>query len=127
MLNENHALVGVVIVWIGSLHPDAAAGAVCGGFFFWSLSQDLPIINRFFLLLGSVGLGYGMALPLARVDNGWAWFVAGIGASLVHVVIEALREMVNNGSPWPPWLRDLVSVLPIGRKQNQGRNDDDSR
>lgn len=122
----NMTIWGFFVVALGSVHPESAAGAICGGFFFWSLSPEIPLINRFGLLLGSIGLGYGMALPVAQSDSGWAWIVAGFGASMVHVVIVALRTMVDTGSPWPPWLRELVDVLltPMRKNKNQGENDE---
>lgn len=114
----------IVIVLSYVQYPESAAGAICGGFFFWSLSPEIPLVNRLGLLLGSVGLGYGLALPAAQSDNGWAWLVAGMGASLVHVVIVALKQMVDTGSPWPPWLRDIIDLIPLPNRKNRGKNDD---
>lgn len=108
------------VILLSHAHPEAAAGAVCGGFFFWSLSPEIPISTRLLLLLGSIGLGYGMALPAVRSDNGWAWIIAGFGASLVHVVLVAFRSMVKTGSPVPPWAKDILDALPIPWRKKQG-------
>ena len=118
------SLWGLFILGLGAIHPEAAAGAICGGFFFWSMSPDIPVFNRLWLLAGSVGLGYGTAVPAAVSDNGWAWIIAGVSASLVHVVLVALRTMVDTGSPWPPWLRDIVDAVPFPRRKNRGENHD---
>lgn len=120
----NLTLWGLLVVGLGAIHPEAAAGAICGGFFFWSLSPEIPVVTRLGLLLGSVGLGYGMALPLAVSGGGWAWIVAGVGASMVHVVIVALRSMVVTGSPWPAWLRDIVDIIPFPWRKTRGGKDE---
>lgn len=118
------SLWGGLVLVLGAINPEAAAGAVCGGFFFWSLSPEIPISSRIWLLIGSVGLGYGMALPVVLSDTGWAWVVAGFGASMVHVVIVALRSMVVSGSAWPLWLREIIDLLPFTRRRKSGDNDE---
>lgn len=106
---------------LGAVQPEAAAGAVCGGLFFWSLSPEIPVSTRFWLAVASIGFGYGMALPAVRTDSGWAWILAGLGASMAHVVIVALRAMVKTGSPLPPWLQAIVDALPW--KKTRGENE----
>lgn len=120
----NFTIWGAIVLALGAIHPEAAAGAVCGGFFFWSLSPEIPLSTRVWLLFGSVGLGYGMALPVVLSDTGWAWIVAGFGASMVHVVIVALRSMVVTGSPWPEWLKDFIDLLPMPWRKNRGGKDE---
>lgn len=108
----NLTLGAFVWMTLGAINPEAAAGAVCGGLFFWSLSPEIPVYKRFWLAVASIGLGYGMALPSVRSDSGYAWVIAGFGASLVHVVIVAVLAMVKQNSPIPHWMRELIDALP---------------
>lgn len=112
---------GVTVALMG-VHPEAAAGAVFGGMFFWALSAKLAIFTRFWLSLASIGLGYGMALPAVKSDNGWAWIIAGLGASLIHVIIVAFRSMIDTGSPLPPWFKDILASVPVPWRKNQGED-----
>lgn len=115
-------LWGGLVIASAGVHPEAAAGAVFGGMFFWALSAKLPLFMRFWLAVASIGLGYGMALPAARSDNGWAWIIAGLGASLIHVIIVAFRSMVETGSPVPPWFKDILGAIPLPWRKNQGED-----
>lgn len=107
---------------LSGVHPEAAAGAVFGGMFCWALSAKLPLFYRFWLSIASVGLGYGMALPSVKSDNGWAWIIAGFSASLIHVVIVAFRSMIETGSPLPPWFKDMLASVPLPWRKNQGED-----
>lgn len=110
----------VFVAVIGVVNPEAAAGAVCGSLFFWSLSPEIPISQRILLAIASIGFGYGIALPAARSEewSAWTWIVAGGAASMAHVVIVSLREMVKGGSPLPPWLVAIFDLLPW--RKNRG-------
>lgn len=113
---------GGVVIMLSGVNPEAAAGAAFGGMFFWSLSPKLPLSTRCWLMIASVGLGYGTALPAVRSDNGWAWIIAGLAASLAHVVIMAIKLMVETGSPVPPWVKDIFAALPLPWRKNQGED-----
>lgn len=120
-LISNFTWSALIVLVLNAIHPEAAAGAVCGGLFFWSLSPEIPLWSRFWLAVASIGIGYGIGLPAARSDDysGWAWITAGMGASLAHVVIVSLRRTVNKDSPMPPWLKDMLAILPWGKKRGE--------
>lgn len=126
-MNElaNVSIWSVLIAALGAIHPEAGAGAVCGGLFFWSLSPEIPISSRIWLLIASVGIGYGIGLPAARSADysGWAWVTAGFGASMAHVIIVSLRGVVKTGSPLPPWFMAMLDALPW-RRNRETRGDD---
>lgn len=114
-MNESQlTLMGVLMVVLHGINPEAGAGAVFGGLFFWGLSPHVPIFTRLCLLAASVGAGYGVGLPAARSADwaGWAWTFAGLGASLAHVVIVSFTAMINANSNLPPWLLSLFDLLP---------------
>lgn len=114
-MNESQFTVtSVLLIILHSLNPEAAAGAVCGGLFFWALSPHVRLTTRLCLLLASVGIGYGLGLPAARSADwvGWTWTFAGLGASLAHVVIVSFMAMVNQNSNLPPWLLSILDLLP---------------
>lgn len=111
---------GGLAITLAGVNAEAAAGAVFGGMFCWALSAKLTLFYRFWLSIASIGLGYGMALPSVKADNGWAWIVAGLGSSLVHVFIVAMRSMIETGSPVPPWFKDMLGALPLPWRRNQG-------
>lgn len=110
-----------VVAWLHSLNPEAAAGAMVGGLFFWSLSPNIPRWNRFWLTIASIGMGYGVGLPATRSENwmGWEWFFAGAGASLSHVMLVAVMAMVNKNAPMPPWLESFLGM--VLRVKNRGQ------
>ena len=112
---------GFILYVLSLVNPEAAAGAVCGGLFFWAMNPEIPPSSRVILSFASIGLGYGIGLTAARSHDwqSWAWFAAGIGSSMVHVCIVSLRSMVQTGSPLPPWMKELLAVLPW-RKQRDG-------
>lgn len=117
-MNESQFTVwSVLLVVLHSIQPEAAAGAVCGGLFFWALSPNVPISTRFWLAVASVGTGYGVGLPAARSEDwaAWTWIFAGVGASLAHVVIVSMMAMVNANSNLPPWLLSILDLLPWRR------------
>lgn len=118
-------LWSLALAVLGAIHPEAAAGAVCGGLFFWSLSPEIPVSSRVMLLIASVGIGYGIGLPAARSTDysGWAWVASGFGASMAHVMIVSMRSMVKTGSPLPPWLTAILDALPW-RRNRENRGDD---
>lgn len=118
-LVANFTWGGLLILVLNAIHPEAAVGAVCGGLFFWSLSPEIPVWSRFWLAVASIGIGYGMGLPAARSNeySGWAWATAGVGASLSHVVIVSLHRTANKDSPMPPWLKDMLAVLPWSKER----------
>lgn len=103
---------GFFVLVVGAIQPEAAAGAVCGGMFFWALSPEIPVSTRIWLALASIGFGYGIGLPATKADTGWAWFHAGCGATLAHVVIVSLRSVIKTDSPLPPWLTAMLDYLP---------------
>lgn len=111
---------GGLVFALAGLNAEAAAGAVFGGMFVWALSAKMQLFTRFWISLASIGLGYGLALPVVKADNGWAWFVAGFGASLIHVVIVATRSMVETGSPLPPWFKDILASVPVPWRKRSG-------
>lgn len=104
----------ILVAFLGAVNPEAAAGAVCGGLFFWSLSPEIPVGQRCLLAIASIGLGYGIALPAARSPDwsSWTWIFAGGAAALIHVVIVSLRGMFKNNTPVPPWLQAVLDLLP---------------
>lgn len=106
------------------LHPESAAGAVFGGMFFWGLNPEIPIRTRLWLLMASVGLGYGMALPAARsIDwSAWAWTLAGFYSALVHVMLVSMRTTIKTGSPLPPWMTAIRDSLPW--RKNRGSDNE---
>lgn len=112
MTEANFTWLSLGLLLLSAVQPEAAAGAVFGAMFFWSLSPEIPIVTRFWLAIASVGFGYGTGLPAARSDSGWAWFYAGLGASLAHVVLVSVRSMVKKDGAVPPWLRSLLDLLP---------------
>lgn len=99
---------------LGTVSPEAAAGAVCGGLFFWSLNPEIPLSTRLALALASIGMGYGAGLAALRSEDwvGWAWVVSGLVASLIHVAIVSVRGIVKTGSPLPPWLEAMLDMIP---------------
>lgn len=117
MTDTNFTLWSLMVLVANAISPEAAAGAVCGGIFFWSLSPEIPLYTRFCLAVASIGIGYGIGLPAARSDSwsGFAWAFAGLGASLAHVMIVSLRSTVKGGSPLPPWLLAIIDLLPWKR------------
>jgi hypothetical protein len=117
-LMTNFTWGGLLLLLFHTIYPEAAVGAVCGSMFFWSLSPEIPVFNRFFLALASIGFGYGMGLPAAQSVSytGWTLVTAAFGASLVHVVIVSLQRTVNKDSPMPPWLTGILDILPWTRK-----------
>lgn len=127
---KTDATVGFYGLWVGfigwlhSLNPEAAAGAMVGGLFFWSLSPNIPFLNRFVLTVASIGMGYGTGLPAARSETwaGWEWFFAGMSASLAHVVIVAIMAMVNTNAPLPAWFEGLMGL--ILRIKNRGQENE---
>lgn len=104
----------LLLALLGSISPEAAAGAVCGGLFFWSLSPEIPLSTRAVLAVASIGMGYGAGLAVLRSDEwlGWAWVVSGLVASLIYAVIVSVRGMVKTGSPLPPWLVAILDIIP---------------
>lgn len=112
MTEANLTWLGLALLLLNALQPEAAAGAVFGAMFFWSLSPEIPLRTRFWLAIASIGIGYGAGLPATRSDSGWAWIYAGVGASLAHVVIASVRSMVQRDGPMPLWLRSMLDALP---------------
>lgn len=110
-----------LVSWLHALNPEAAAGAMVGGLFFWSLSPNIPRLNRFWLTIASIGMGYGVGLPAVKSEHwaGWEWFFAGAGASLAHVLIVAVSAMVNTNAPLPAWAEGFLSM--ILRLKNRGQ------
>lgn len=113
---------GGLVLASSGVHPEAAAGAAFGGMFVWALSAKLPVFTRFWISLASIGVGYGLALPAVKADNGWAWFIAGIGTSLIHVIIVAFRSVIETGSPLPPWFKDMLASIPTPWRKSQGED-----
>lgn len=109
----------LTVVW-HAIYPEAAAGAITGGLFFWSLAPNIPKRDRFWLAIASISLGYGIGLPAARSQEwaGWEWIFAGLGASLIHVVIVSVQAMVTTSSPMPPWLEGFLRL--VLRIKNRG-------
>lgn len=117
-MNESQFSVwSVMLVVLHSLQPEAAAGAVCGGLFFWALSPNVPISTRFVLAIASIMGGYGIGLPAANSKDwaSWAWIFAGVGASLLHVFIVSMMAMMSTSSNLPPWMLSLLDLLPWRR------------
>ena len=121
-MNEaKFTVYGVFMMFVHAVNPEAAAGAVVGGLFFWALSPSVDLATRFWLLLASVGLGYGVGLPAARSAewSSWTWIFACLGASLAHVVIVAVQAMVSSSSDFPPWMKSLFNLLPWRRTRGE--------
>lgn len=112
MTEANFTWLGLGLLLLNAVQPEAAAGAVFGAMFFWSLSPEIPIRTRLWLAIASIGIGYGTGLPATRSDSGWAWIYAGAGAALAHVVIASARSMVLKDGPMPQWLRSILDALP---------------
>lgn len=104
----------LLFAFLTAVSPEAAAGAVCGGLFFWSLSPEIPISTRIALAIASIGMGYGAGLAALRSEDwtSWAWVVSGLVASMIHVAIVSLRGIVKTGSPLPPWLVAILDMIP---------------
>lgn len=120
---------GVVTLWwlfvalFGWVHAESAAGAVFGGMFFWALNPEIPPRARFWLMLASVGAGYGLALPAARSAEwyAWSWTFAGFGSALVHVMLVSMRATIQTGSPLPPWMTAVKDYLPWNKNRGDGQ------
>lgn len=104
----------LLVAGLGAISPEAAAGAVCGGLFFWSLSPEIPLSTRVALALASIGMGYGAGLAALGSENwtSWAWVASGLVASMIHIAIVSLRAFVKGDSPMPPWLVAILDLLP---------------
>jgi len=113
----------LMIIWgwfSFAFYPESAAGAITGGFFFWSLAPNIPKMERFWLALASISLGYGIGLPAARSEGweAWQWLFAGLGASLSHVFIVSMQVMMGTSSQMPPWLEGFFRL--VLRIKNRG-------
>ena len=116
--------VGAWATFIGLfawVHPETAAGAIFGGMFFWGLNPEIAPRVRFWFLVASVGLGYGLALPAARSEGwqAWAWGFAGLATALIYVAIVSLRATIQTGSPLPPWMTALADSLPWRKNRDE--------
>lgn len=108
--NNAGEVVVVPLLWGLTISPDAAIGALFGAMFFWAMNPDVELSKRLMLLLASFGAGYSMALPWG--PGGWEMAAAVIGAALAHAVLDSFRTAIVDGSNIPPWLNELLGILP---------------
>lgn len=115
MSQPDYGVVTPLLAWTGlgiSISPDAALGAVFGGFLFWAMNPEMAAKTKIPLLVGSLGAGYGLGLPME--GSGWSMAFSVLGATLGYAALESVRYTMKPGmdvAPWMIWAKDVISNL----------------